>query len=420
MQQVDNKIEIGLPSIVRNTIKYRYEVTGPWTEAFNSHQAFEVAYDMDISDVPASVAVVPLLSNVLPVAWVYDAEVVVPTCDADFYRCLPEVERGYEGMYPILSFGGKLTVGEIEENHRSLEGAICLFSGGVDAFNTLIQHVGEKPVLLTIRGADIKLSDVRGWERVLRHVEAVSEDFNVCFHQVASNLKPFLDDSVLSRHVLASGDGWWHGFQHGLGLLGHAAPLAWKLHKSTVYIASSFTAADKGNYTCASDPTIDNYVRFCGAKVVHDGYEFTRQEKVRNVVRYSRATNTPIKLRVCWESEGGSNCCSCEKCLRTILAVYAEGADPRDFGFDFDDIGGLGRSFRRRFSLLGSDSRLLQRYVPIQEAMRENRDVSEVPEGLRWFYSGNLERLVHSSLLKRVATKFARKARHGLTRLVGR
>lgn len=129
MQQVENKIEIGLPSIARNTIKYRYEVTGPWTEAFNSHQAFEVAYDMDISDVPASVAVVPLLSNVLPVAWVYDAEVVVPTCDADFYRCLPEVERGYEGMYPMLSFGGKLTVGEIEENHRSLEGAICLFSG---------------------------------------------------------------------------------------------------------------------------------------------------------------------------------------------------------------------------------------------------------------------------------------------------
>lgn len=420
MQQTTNRIKISPPSIIQNTVRYQYEVTGPWVEAFNLHQTFEIRYDIDISDVPASVAVIPLLANVLPVAWVYDAEVIVPMCDADFYRCLPEVERGYKEMYPMVRFGGRLTAGVIEDNRRPLEGAICLFSGGVDAFNTLIQHVDERPVLLTIQGADVKLSDTKGWENVLHHVETVSEDFSANAYQVASNLKTFLEDAALSRHVSVSRDGWWHGFQHGLGLLGHVAPLAWALGRGTVYIASSFTAADRGNYTCASDPTIDNHVRFCGARVVHDGYEFTRQDKIQNIVRYSRATGTPIRLRVCWESEGGSNCCSCEKCLRTILAIYAEDADPRDFGFDFEDISELGRSFRHRFSLLGSDSRLLQRYAPIQRVMRENRDVSEVPEGLRWFYDGDMKRLVHCPVLKRAVVGFVRKARHGISRLVGR
>lgn len=42
-------------------------------------------------------------------------------------------------------------------------------------------------------------------------------------------------------------------------------------------------------------------------------------------------------MRVCWESTGGSNCCNCEKCWRTILALYAEGENSREYGFDYTD-----------------------------------------------------------------------------------
>lgn len=404
-----NKLNIELPTVAGNTIRYHYKVSGPWQEAFNLNQEFEVTYDVDVSNVPTSIIIIPFLANVLPIAWVYDAQIIAPTCDADFLNCLSAVKHGYEEMYPMVHFEGNFTPQTIENNQHRTKGAICLFSGGVDAFNTLIQHIDEQPTLLTVRGADIKLSDVKGWENVKKHVEAVSEDFNVVFHQVSSNLKTFLNDAILSKHIMVSGDGWWHGFQHGLGLLGHAAPLAWMFNKRVVYIASSFTAADKGKVTCASDPTIDDQVRFCGTKIVHDGYEFTRQDKVRNIVEYSYKTNTPIRLRVCWESEGGSNCCHCEKCLRTILAIYAEGADPRKFGFDYEDIGRLGETYKWRFSLLGSDSRLLQRYVPIQKAMRRNRQRKNIPQGLLWFYCGDLKKLVHSSVLKRAFSKITRK-----------
>ncbi len=82
---------------------------------------------------------------------------------------------------------------------------------------------------------------------------------------------------------MESGDGWWHGFQHGIQVIGHAAPITCLMGKSTVYFASSFTSKEKGIITCASDPTIDNHLRFCQVKVVHDGYEFDRQDKVRDL-----------------------------------------------------------------------------------------------------------------------------------------
>lgn len=137
------------------------------------------------------------------------------------------------------------------------------------------------------------------------HGEAVAQDFGVEFHEAASTFRTFLHEDVLTRKVAESGDGWWHGFQHGMGILGHAAPLAWVLGKNIVYIASSNTAETRAGVTCASDPTIDNYVRYCGVRVHHDGFEFSRQDKVRNIVQYSQSSQIPISLRVCWESEGG-------------------------------------------------------------------------------------------------------------------
>lgn len=382
-----NRIAIDKVTAEENSIVYHYEVAGPWAEAFDLGQTFEVCYDVDVAGVPAGVAIVPFLANVLPVAWVYNAEVEVSSCDADFLACLPEVKRGYENMYPEMHFGGELNVDTVEENREAVGGAMCLFSGGVDAFNTLIQHAAEHPALLAVRGADIKLGDTEGWSRVRTHGKAVARDFGVEFHQASSTFRTFLREGVLERRVAESGDGWWHGFQHGLGLIGHAAPIAYLLGKETVYIASSFTAEDAGA-TCASDPSIDNHVRFCGAHVVHDGYECSRQDKARNIVRFSQETGTPIKLRVCWESEGGSNCCTCEKCGRTILELVAEGADPRDYGFRYSSrqFGYLMRKLHYYLII-----HYPQFYRDIARAAKDNGVT--LPRSARWVLSPNVERI---------------------------
>lgn len=381
-----NRIVIDVPRVSNNVISYSYEVEGPWREAFRLDQEFHIKYGFDVSKIPPGVAIIPLLANVLPMAWVYDAVIQAPACDADFYRCVPEIKRGYEGMYPMIRFGGALNVSQIEDNTGDREGAICLFSGGVDAFNTLIQHVDEDPLLLTLRGADVALDDDEGWSNVLHHIESVSADFGVAFVAASSSFRSFLNEGLLSRKVAASGDGWWHGFQHGIAIISHAAPLAHALKKEVVYIASSNTVSTRREVTCASDPSIDDNVKFCGARVFHDGFEFTRQDKVHNIVSYSRKTNTPISLRVCWESSGGSNCCACEKCARTILELIAEGGEPSRYGFTFS-----GKQFDRFMRRLRYVEPIYYPFYYRELAVAARTNGVNLPESAQWVLSDDLE-----------------------------
>lgn len=402
-----NKISIDTSLLDNKTIKYNYEVSGEWTEAFAPISEMCISYSCDLCGIPDGIAVIPFLANLLPMAWVYDAEIVVPYCDEAFYHSIEEFKQGYRGMYPMMHFGGKLTVGEMQKNVVDGQcGSAAFFSGGVDAFNTLTQHADEKPTLLTLWGADVKLNDEAGWQNVEHHLKRTAADFDVDYVTITSEFRMFLNDRVLSRKVAESGDRWWHGFQHGIGIISHAAPAVYMLGLKTVYFASSFTAADKGKVTCASDPTIDNYVKFCGCNVVHDGYEFTRQMKIHNITQYSQRTGKHIPLRVCWESTGGSNCCNCEKCWRTMLGIYAEGFDPHNFGFEYDDaqLGGIAK--RMKHSGNPMFSRL--RYEAIQKAMKQHNQKENLPKEIRWFYDADINTLGNIQLWKKVWRLFLR------------
>lgn len=387
-----NRVIIDRPKISNHRIDYSYTVEGEWENAFKLEEAFFVEYSCDISSVPEGVAVVPLLAGLLPMAWVYDAEIVVPVCDRDFFECAEEVKKGYAAMYPSIAFKGKLTASALFDDYPEKNGgAAAFFSGGVDAFNTLIQHAEEKPTLLTLWGSDVKLTDETGWKILESHIAKVAADFQTDFITIKSCFRRFLSCGVLSKKVEDLGDGWWHGFQHGIGVISHAAPVVYLLGKRTVYFASTYTAAEAGKVASASDPTIDNHVRFAGARVQHDGYQYTRQMKVQNITRFSRETGMKVALRVCWESTGCFNCCDCEKCWRTILAIYAENLNPREYGFEYSDRQlkrlsqkiryGNGKAFRKAF------------YRPIQEAMRKNCSPRNLPGAIRWFYYADVTRL---------------------------
>lgn len=41
-----------------------------------------------------------------------------------------------------------------------------------------------------------------------------------------------------------------------------------------------------------------------------------------------------VKFHVCLRQYQLGNCCHCEKCYRTILAILAEGKNPNDYGFN--------------------------------------------------------------------------------------
>lgn len=369
-------------NISERRIAFKYTVQGDWKKYFNINAEFFIEYSEDISKTPKDIAIIPFLCNVLPMAWVLDAEIFVDELDYDFYEHLLEIEKGYVDMYPRIKFGGKLKVSKlINHDYEVGNRTAAFFSGGADSFDTLIAHAEEHPTLVTLLGSDVKLSDTKGWELVSKHAFETAKQFQCENLFIASSFRLFLNEGALSAVVMPlANDGWWHGFQHGIGIISHAAPYVY-LHKlKNIYIASSFT--EKYKFTCASDPTIDNYLHMGKCATIHDGYEFSRQDKIRRICDYSRQTGTPIQLRVCWESSGGKNCCACEKCYRTICGILAEGESPTKFGFPNyspDLLEKIRRDFQKPNFIYGVVANLWRN---IQGRFREKTE--NLPKELNW------------------------------------
>ncbi len=368
-----NRIELNSIGVSVNTIEYCYAIEGDWKKYFRLNKSMRIEYGMDMNTVPISILAIPFLCNILPIVWLCDAEAVVDEIDKDFYDNVSYIKKGYEQMYPMLEFRGRINAKKIVHNQvKNQNKTAAFFSGGVDAYTTLFRHLDEKPCLVTVWGADVSLSDTGGGQNVIRHTRKAADEYNLDYEIIKTNFREFIDEGNLSKLVKGSGDGWWHGFQHGIGIISHAAPIAYARGLKTVYIASSFPEKMKGRYTCASDPVIDNYVRYCGCATVHDGYEMERQEKVNFLVR-KKSEGLPIKLRVCWQESGGKNCCRCEKCYRTILEIISEGDDPNEYGFVWDDKAIKACRNDMRYKIVIAPFIIEQFYIPLPEIMKKNR-----------------------------------------------
>lgn len=361
------------------------------------------------------------LFNILPIAWVYDAEINITELDADFSNHLADVKKGYEDMYPMIEFKGKINC-NIKENRsitvsRSTSSAV-FFSGGADAFHTLIAHIDEKPLLVTLYGADIHLKDAAGIANVREFVSKIGKRFSLENTGITTSFRNIINKNLLSVKVKESGDDWWHGFQCGIGLIGHVAPLVYLLGLKKIYIASSYSKHVQGQYTCASDPSIDNNVYFCGGRVYHDGYEYSRLEKVRDIVKYSQENNIRIPLRVCWESTGGYNCSKCEKCLRTIFAIIAEGGNPEEFGFTWNEK--LKKMCRKNMKtqFIMTKMRIEVQWIPIQNRLCEQREKFDEYRWLMNLDFSNFNNMPIKRWKRSIPYRAWRKIRRKVSRLI--
>lgn len=332
---MEKKIIVDKVNVASNRIEVYYSIQGEIEKYFSrAEKCFWAEYTEDISSVPESIAVIPFICNVLPIAWLSDAELVVDELDEEFYHSLFEVKHGYMLLSRMLDFKGKVTVNKVVKNHyEPTKQSAVLFSGGVDAFTTLFRHLDEKPIMITLRGADVKLADEEGWNVVSNHVESTAKTLDLAQPEfVTTNFRMFINEGVCGELCAKSGDGWWHGYQHGIGIISHAAPIAYVRKLRMVNIASSATCESLCIY--ASDPVIDSHLKFAQTGVYHDGYYMDRTQKVEYLVHECSRRNVKIHLRVCWITEGGHNCCQCEKCIRTIFNILAVGGDPTKMGFD--------------------------------------------------------------------------------------
>lgn len=386
-----NRLVLNVVKNGRNRIEFDCDISGDWDKYFTQNK-FWVEYEEDITSVPESILIIPIFGTILPLSWVFDAEVCCKEIDEDFYNAIHAFKKGYADMYPEIELKGDVKIENIVKNSILSEGkTAAMFSGGADAFCTLISHIDENPLLMTVWGADVGVDNEKAWNVVNKHRQSVLEEWKLDGTAVKSSLRNFINESEINRNIIPkAGDNWWHGFHHSIGMFCLMAPICYLLRIKKIYVASSFTEKDKGRVKCASDPTIDNHVEFCGCKVFHDGYEMDRPQKIARICNYAEKTQRVIPLRVCWESKDGSNCCNCEKCFRTILGIYSENKNPHDFGFEYDS---------KMLKKMSDDAkkgdqhffgRRKELYLKMASNLRENCSKKSIPKELMWIYRNQI------------------------------
>ena len=397
-----------------NVIIYDFQVSEGLKDFF-SGKVFRVEYPENIENVPDSIAVIPFVCNVLPIVWLTDSKLVLDEIDQAFYECIPNVKNGYEAMFPESHFGGELIVLHVTKCDKDAdEKCAAFYSGGVDSMQTLLSHVAEKPALISVWGSDVSYDNKEGWELVKQVIQEAAQEYFLPEVTIKSTFRAFDREDILDQAFCEQlKDGWWHGIKHGIGLLGHVAPYAYLHGLSTMYIASSNCPAD-GEVRCASHPSIDNKVRFAECQIVHDGFQFNRQEKIRNIVKYNKTSGKEkiLHLHVCWETQTGDNCCICEKCYRTMVGLLAEQADPMDYGFKY--FPSTIKNIKKIVLYSGKmNENLSLQWIPISERVIENVGVlrkTEYWKEIRWLTKTDFKNIekIHEPFVYRIEKKIRR------------
>lgn len=391
-----NKISITIESIEKYKVIASYKTEGIVGTYINQNEIPFLEFQTDISEVPKSVLIIPFLANILPIAWIFNSIIDTPEVDKIFLNNLDKIENGYKNMYPGLEwFNTNIITKSIDNTDiPSKINSGLFFSGGIDAWTTLIKHLDENPMLITIWGADVKYDDDDSWQIVNAANTKTAENFNLNYQVIKSNFRKTIYEWKLDRAVKNKApDMWWHGFQHGISIISHAAPLAYLYGFENLYIASSYPESLTGLYTCASDPTIDNYVNFCRCNTIHDGREFDRLGKIRFLMEQKEDVLSKMKFRVCWQSNSnGKNCCKCEKCIRTILALESVnctgGIERYGFSWSYENIVNLKETFQKSLSITQEQIKVF--YIPIQKEFIKNKKNLKKFNSYKWFIFRNL------------------------------
>ena len=320
---------------IKNRVEYLYEYSKELDKFFNKKQNLFVEYNISVEDVPDNILVIPFLSNMATISWFVGFDIYVSSIDKDFYHSLLDIKKEFEIHYPeIKNKNTFLHSDELVQNNKiRTDKSAMLFSGGIDAFATFFRHKKDHLDLVTIKGADIDITDDKQWNSLCSYNENTSVLKDYDKYYIQSNIRKFYTFEV---NKLLPNLSWWGYIQHGLSLICLLSPLSFINGYSKIYIASSCSSyMDLSAW--GSMPQIDEKITWAGTTVIHDGYELKRQDKVDLIVSNAQNNGHDFRLRVCYsETNTDLNCSHCEKCYRSILGILICGENPNLYGFSAD------------------------------------------------------------------------------------
>ncbi|MFI3265925.1 MAG: hypothetical protein R3Y15_02090 [Rikenellaceae bacterium] len=316
-------------------VEYSFSVTGKIKKYFTTNKIW-IEYPEDMSKVPLSILTIPFVANLIPITWFTNSVLWVREVDRTFYDSIKSIKYAYQELHYDFPFKGRFVSAIITDNTLTSDEdtSLLLFSGGVDAQTSYLRNTNK----------NLCLCNIQGWYRSENDVDQaadIEQSYVFDFAQshgcssvfMKSNFATIINMKEFRPLEKKLKDGWWHGFNHSMAFISVSIPYCYSKNIKEIIIASSSTIGDK--ISSGSYITTDSEFKYAtSGKTLHDAFELTRQEKVAQICAHQINSGAQYPLRVC--SFNNDNCCKCEKCFRTVLAIVAEGGDVRNFGFDID------------------------------------------------------------------------------------
>lgn len=181
--------------------------------------------------------------------------------------------------------------------------ALC-FSGGVDAFYTLLRGGRRIDRLAYVVGYDVPLRKRRRAAGVTTLIRDVAGAIGCETAVIHTNLR---------RHPLVRKTPWLRAFGGALAAIGHLL----SPHVSRMMLSSDGLGFEHPEV--GSRPSTDSLHGSASLAVEHVAPAVTRLEKICGIAGEPLVQR---HLRVCWKNVGTlMNCGRCEKCIRTMLAL---------------------------------------------------------------------------------------------------
>lgn len=183
----------------------------------------------------------------------------------------------------------------------------CFFSGGVDSFYTYIKNKQDIDYLLFVHGFDIPARNSEFYRKIEKRIVQISEKENIKLIRVKTNLR-----EVTEKYFY-----WDMAVEFAL------ASVSLFLSRGFRELYMSCGLSEVGADHRFASPQL---IRLWSTEHMYIHHFGCQQDKIGKFKFLSKSKIVMENVRVCWLNKFNQyNCCECEKCFRSMLALYASG-----------------------------------------------------------------------------------------------
>lgn len=249
----------------------------------------------------------PWLAILLPLAATLGENLNIPL------QVDPELLRGAESVMRLWAYWRKemhlvdITTGPLEARPYAERTAASFFSAGVDSTFTVLRRPDVKN-WITVQGFDMPITKTEAFKQHCERLSAIADHYGARFIPARTNIRQTRWKKV-----------HWELFAFGPALAGVGLMFEDHFHEVLLPASCDYSSLDPWGSHPLSDPLFSTV----NTKIIHEGTAYSRTEKIEYLTRDKKALN---ELHVCFRGEDAKgqdnkNCCRCEKCYRTMIAL---------------------------------------------------------------------------------------------------